>query len=200
MLSLRGTDSRTLALFDGIALFWLVFWLVIAILTGVQVWSLSGLSDSAQLSASAADQAGQALQGLGQIPVIGEEPARLGTAVREAAADVDANAQQTREDVRRLSVLLGVAIFLIPSSPVLGFYLPARLRRRREVTALRRHLDGTPDPGLDAWLAHRAVHEMTYGQLRQVSDDPARDLAEGRHRALAAAELRRLGLAPSVRR
>ncbi|MFP5346097.1 MAG: hypothetical protein ACLGIA_03590 [Actinomycetes bacterium] len=197
MVWVRGADQRTLTVTDAVAVFWLVFWLVIALVTAYQVWSLSQVSDTAQASARAADQAGQALQQLSQIPLVGDGPGKLGGQMREAAAQITQSAQDTRSDVRRLSVVLGLAIFLLPGSPVVWFYLPERLRRRRDVRELRRRLsDGGPDPDMEAYLARRAVANLTYAELTAFTPEPARDLREGRHEALARAELSRLGLRP----
>ena len=196
MVWVRGADQRTLTVTDAVVVFWLVFWLVIALVTAFQVWSLSQLSDTAQTSARTADQAGQALQQLSEIPLVGNGPGKLGAQMREAAAQLTQSAQETRSDVRRLSVVLGLAIFLIPTSPVVWVYLPERLRRRRDVTELRRHLsDGGPDPEMEAYLARRAVANLTYAELTEFTPEPAKDHSEGRHEALARAELKRLGLA-----
>jgi len=54
---------------------------------------------------------------------------------------------------------------------------------------------GPVDPPLLAYLAHGAVSRLPYARLRQISEDPWGDLVAGRHHELAAAELRRLGLA-----
>ena len=43
-------------------------------------------------------------------------------------------------------------------------------------------------------LARTAVRRVPYAQLRRISAQPWQDLERGRHRDLAAAELRRLGL------
>jgi hypothetical protein len=188
-------DRRTVSLLDGVAVFWVVFWLAVGLATGAQMWQLTSLSDTAEVSATAVDSAGEALESLGQLPLVGETPGELGAEVRAAAAEIAGSAQQTREDVRRLAVLLGLAVFLIPISPVLGLYLPLRLRRGAHVAAIRRELShGHAGRAFDAYLAHRAVSSMRYGELLAVSDDPAADLAAGRHRALADAELDRLGL------
>lgn len=50
------------------------------------------------------------------------------------------------------------------------------------------------DPGLEEFLAHRAVHHLPYDTLRQVTADPWADLRSGSFRLLANAELTRLGL------
>lgn len=194
-LSLRNSDHRSIALMDAVAAFWLVLWLVIGGLTGYEIWQLSRLSDTAEVSAQAVDRAGEALQSLSELPLVGDQPGELGAQTRAAAADVTASAARSRQDVHRLSVLLGVAIFLIPSSPVLGLYVPLRMRHRRDVSALEHRVAAGPDdPALQAYLAHRALANMTYAELLDVSDQPAQDVAQGRHSALANAELRRLGL------
>lgn len=196
--SLRSADARTVALADGIAVFWVVLWLVVAAVTAAGVWRLSGLSDTAEVSARAVDRAGAALQRLGELPVVGDGPDGLGDEVRAAAGDIERSARQTRGDVRRLAIVLGLSVFVIPVTPVLGLYLPLRLERRREVSALRRALGGGgPDPALQAWLAGRALHTLTYDQLLKVTRDPAGELAAGRTAALAELELARLGLVAS---
>lgn len=200
-LALRYNDHRTIAFMDAVAAFWLVFWLVVAGLTSVEIWSLSRLSDTAEVSAVAVDRAGQALQGLDELPLVGADSARLGTEIRAAAADITQSAAATREDVHQLSVLLGVAVFGIPASPVLGLYVPLRVRHRRDVAALRRRVRAErDDAALQAYLAQRALTHMTYDELLAVSPDPAGDLAQGRHAALADAELDRLGLLRRARR
>jgi hypothetical protein len=91
--------------------------------------------------------------------------------------------------------LLAIAVALLPSVPVLGFYLPARLERRREAAALRGALrDHGSDSDFQAFLAMRAIEALGYHRLRQVSPAPWADMEAGRYTALAAAELCRLGL------
>ncbi len=60
-------------------------------------------------------------------------------------------------------------------------YVPLRMARQQELRGLRRLLADQPDPVLI---------------LRRVSGAPWRDVDQGRHLPLAAAELRRLGLRP----
>lgn len=189
-------DHRTVALMDGVAVFWVVLWLVVGTATGVQIWQLSRISDTAEASAGAVASVGEALQDISDIPLVGDAPGELGAEVAAAAAEIEASAARTRRDVRRTSILLGASTFLIPISPVLGLYVPLRLRRRGHVATIRRELrTGDGGAAFDAYLAHRAVAALSYPQLLRVSADPAADLAQGRHGALADAELERLGLA-----
>jgi hypothetical protein len=196
MSSLRGLDHRTVQVLDGIALFWVVLWALLAGATGYQIWRLTGLSDTAEVSARAIDNAGRAVQRLSDVPLVGEGPSQLGDQIRETAQELDGRAEQTRGDVRRLSILVGLSTFLVPVSPVAGLYLPLRLSRRREIASIRSELGPGPrPPELEAYLARRALATLSFADLRRVCADPVRDLEEGRHGPLAEAELSRLGLA-----
>lgn len=197
MSSLRGLDHRTVQVVDGIALFWVILWALLAGATGYQIWRLTGLSDTAEVSARAIDSTGQAVQRLSELPLVGEGPAELGDQIQETAQELDGRAEQTRGDVRRLSILVGLSTFLVPVSPVAGLYLPLRLSRRREVASIRAELRRGRRPELDAYLAQRALSTLSFADLRRVSADPVRDLEQGRHGALAEAELGRLGLTPA---
>jgi hypothetical protein len=83
--------------------------------------------------------------------------------------------------------------------PLLALYVPLLLgwrRERREVSRAVARWDG--EPGLEAFLAHRALGHMPFEQLRALGYDgmpgsPA-------NADLAAAELRRLGLDRPARR
>lgn len=192
---LRTTDARSLRVLDGFVVFWVVLWMALGLLTGYEVRELTSVSESAQASARAADRAGEALQSLSGLPLVGDSSRELGDEVRAAAEQVRANADETSVTLRRLGILLGASIILIPLTPVFGMYLPNRLARAREIQALRRRLR-TPamDGPLEAYLARRALDWLPYDQLCTISHDPAGDVRDGRHAALAGAELTRLGL------
>jgi hypothetical protein len=50
--------------------------------------------------------------------------------VQAAGADAASSAASTSSSIEALSVLLAFAVALVPSVPVLVFYLPARRRRQ----------------------------------------------------------------------
>lgn len=191
----RTSDAAALRVLDGFVVFWIVLWIVLGIAAGYEVRQLTSVSESAQASARAADSAGEALQSLSGVPFVGDNSVSLGTEVRDAAEQVRASAAETTVTLRRLGILLGAAIILIPLTPVFGMYLPGRLARAREVKAFRRRLRAGPmDAPLETYLARRALYWVSYDQIQSVSEDPAGDLVGGRHGALARAELARLGL------
>lgn len=193
--SFAGADERTVRTLDGVLGIWVALWLVIGAWSAYEIWQLSSLSRSTIESGHALDRAGSAFQSLGGLPIVGDGTAQFGGQLRSTAADIVDSAQQAGRSTRRLSVLLGLSIFLIPVAPVAGVYLPLRISRRREITQLTRAVRADPDDRvLDAYLARRAVTHLPYAVLRQVSADPDHDLDTGQHRALADAELLRLGV------
>jgi hypothetical protein len=195
MSTFAAVRGRRLLLSITVAL-WVVLWLVVGAVTGLQVRQLTDVSDSLAESAEALDVAGIALQDIGRLPLVGERPEALGNQVRETALEIDAAAAASRETVRTVSVLLGLALVLIPIVPVVAVYVPLRRAGNRERRAVKRALAGSPhDPLLEEFLAHHAVHNLSYDTLREVSADPWGDLRRGSFRRLANAELTRLGLA-----
>jgi hypothetical protein len=173
---------------DAVVVLWVVLWVWAGISVGHEVRRLADLSDTGVQLGQAVVDIGDAVGGL---PLVGGQ---LGGSVRAAGREAIASAESTRTRTRRLGLLLGASIAIIPNLPLLLFYLPRRIAVERERRALLRALADEPRARLDELLARRAIAHLPYYLLRQVSADPAGDLAAGRHAALAEAELRRLGL------
>jgi hypothetical protein len=194
-LSISAADTSTIRLFDGVLLAWLALWLVVGGWTGVVLWQLADLGDTVSSSGGAIASAGEALESLDQVPVVGDRPAELGREAQTTGADIRARGQEVKGQLRQLSILIGLAVALIPTTPVLGLYLPLRVARRREVRALARSLrQHGDDPELDRFLAERALRSLPHHVVHRLVDDPVTAIAEGRARPLADAELDRLGL------
>ena len=175
---------------------WVAVWLAIAAVAFIEVRDLEQLSDTMARSGTALDTAGSGLETIGAIPVVGDGPERLGREVRAAATEVQRSALESRESIRSLSVVLALVVGVLPTVPPLALYLPWRAGRRREtdaiVDALRR--EGCTAE-LEEHLARRAVQRLPFDVLVAVTPTPHGDLAAGRFRRLANAELTRLGLA-----
>jgi hypothetical protein len=192
---IRRADAATLNVIDGIVLFWLLLWTAVGVWVGLSLWGLAAIGDTLVQSGRTLDSAGEVLQDAGGLPLVGRWPEQLGDQVRATAAEIVGTGRDTSAYGRRLAVLLAVTVGTAPVVPVLAPYLPARVARRREVTALRRLLrDPARRSMTDFYLAHRAVDLVPLHRLQQVTDDPWRDLTEGHPEVLAEAELRRLGL------
>jgi hypothetical protein len=119
------------ALLGILAVAWSVGWILVGIWTRHEVQTLRKLSGTVVTSGVAVKQTGDALQGLGAIPFVGADVARVGRQVSTAGVSAQRSGRQTRDAVRRLSNLLGISIALIPSVPMLAlFVVTVRLRRR----------------------------------------------------------------------
>jgi hypothetical protein len=182
---------RARPVLDVLVVLWVAWWVWAGIAVGRQVARLDALSDTAGQVGHTVVGVGDALRGL---PLIGGQLTGPANTVRAAGQDTIRSAQASRTDVHRLAVGLGASIALIPTLPLLALYLPPRIAGERDRRALLRALAGGPPEGADALLAHRALVHLPYRRLLRVSPDPAGDVAAGRHRALADAELARLGL------
>lgn len=182
---------------DSLVVFWAVFWLVVGGLVGYQLWSLADVHQAVAASGEATDRAGLALEELSELPLVPAGPGELGNEVRAAAEEISASADVIRQAVRRLSVLLGLSVALVPTVPVLALYISRRRQARAEVVHLRRVLASAGrTPQVDAYLAQRAVTQLDHRHLSAVTDDPVGDLLGGRHTDLATEQLRRMGIAP----
>ena len=177
--------SRTVRLLIDVALVgWVVAWVVLGVQVGREVRGLTELSDTVVLAGDAIEQTGALLEQVGRIPFLGQPVGDLADRIRETGRSAQRDAAATRSDVKDLSVLLAVSIALIPTVPLAVLWVALRLRWRRERVAVRQALAaGVPE--LDALLAERARHTLPLDELLSLGGD---------ERALAAAELRRLGL------
>lgn len=200
MLSLPASlgDRRSIHVLDALALCWVFLWLGIGYFVYHEVRGLSSLSDTVVATGRALDTTASALGAASSIPVIGGQIAELARRAHEAARSAIANGEASRGDVRNLAVLLWIAIAAAPTAPLLVLYGLLREGWRRDVQSLRK-LASTygDDEAFDELLARRALQHLPYRRLRQISENPWRDVEEGRTGALARAELARLGISRS---
>jgi hypothetical protein len=189
-------SMRLIRLLDAAAIVWVVGWVVLALFVAREVRDLRQLSDTVVLAGAAVEDTGDAVDSLGTLPFVGERVGSVADEVRAAGLSAQASGRESRASIDDLSVLLALAIGLVPTLPLLALYAPLRIAWSRDSRAVRRALAGAvPDSVLLELLARRAVLSRSYEEIRAVSDDPFRDIEEGRVTLLAELELRRLGLA-----
>jgi hypothetical protein len=181
-------------LVDLVVVAWVVVWIVLGVAVADAVKELTVLSDTVSDAGRAVRDSGEALESLGELPLLGEQVGRAAQGVVGAGESVVAEGRSARQSIVRAANLLGFAVALIPIASVLGVYLPPRVARALELQAARRAVRaGAGDPALERFLAQRAAVQLSYRELSRVSPTPWHDLEEGRHRRLAEAELRRVG-------
>lgn len=193
--TLRAADAKTIRTWDGLIIAWVVLWATLGVLTGVTIWQVAGAGDTITRSGGTLHSVGAGLQDLGKLPIIGERPRKLGEQVVLSADDISARGQDLKGSLRRLGLLLGIAILGVPATPVIGFYLPLRISRRREVKDIEEQLSEHPNEiDLDRYLAEHARAMLPYDVLARISTKPVSELSDAEARCLADAELARLGL------
>lgn len=194
-LTVAAADEATVRFLDALVIFWLVLWIFIGASSAVTIWRAADVGDTITNAAHALDAAGTALTKVSAVPIIGGDAGALGSDVSTTAADVAERGQQVKGQFRQLSVMLGFSIMAMPTTPVVGLYLPLRLARRRERADIRRALrEGPHDPLLDQHLAERAERHLSFAAVRALRAAASPGSSHDLDRELADAELARLGL------
>jgi hypothetical protein len=176
---------------------WTLVWLVVGIAISIEVRGLGELSGTVGTIGGAVEASGTALGALRDLPLVGGAFSAPAEGIREAGRSARASGLESRQSIDALSTLLGLAVALIPSVPLIAIYLPARISRRNESRALgSAYRLAREDPAFQEFLARRAAQSISYRQLSRTSREPWHDLAEGRYERLARAELERLGIVP----
>jgi hypothetical protein len=180
-------SARAMRWLSAAVAIWTAFWIALAAYTAYVLATLRGLGDTVVKAGVATESTGHALAAIGHLPFVGGQIGRLAAQAVAAGASARASGATTNTTIDQLAVLLGIAIGLVPTLPLLALYLPLLIGWRRDRRAVRRALAGSDgEPELEAMLARRALARLTFDELRTLG--PATNVE------LAAAELRRLGL------
>jgi hypothetical protein len=136
---------------------------------------------------------------VGRVPLVGDELTAPFTRAAEAARSMADAGRQQQEIVGNLSLALALLVVAMPLAMVLFVWLPSRLRwmRRAGVASTVRNQPAGRD-----LLALRALATQPLNQLAKLGPDIAQSWRNGDASAvdaLAALELRELGLRPSGR-
>jgi hypothetical protein len=192
-------SARAMRWLNVAVVLWAAFWIGVATYTAYEVAALRTLSHTVVKAGKATESTGHALAAIGHVPFVGGRVASLAAQAIAAGASARTSGASTATTIDHLAVLLGIAIGLIPTVPLLALYVPLLVSWRRDRKAVRRAVsqwDG--EPGLEAFLAYRAVAHLPYHELRELGYDGTEGSAPSSD--LAAAELRRLGLDRPARR
>jgi hypothetical protein len=186
---------RAIVLMDAALVGWTIAWIILAVAVAREMEGLSRLSTTVVLAGRALEETGELLGSFDRVPFVGDQVGEVSDRIRDTGRSARRSARASRESVENLSVLLGVSIALIPTLPLGALYVPLRVGWQRERSAVRRALGRDDEAALlEQYLARRAAQTLPYERLRAISSDPWGDLEAGRFKALADAELKRLGL------
>jgi hypothetical protein len=192
-------SARAMRILNVAIAIWAAFWIGIAAYTAYEVAALRTLSRTISQAGAATVSTGHALAALNGLPFVGGKIGGLAAQAIAAGASARASGGSVAATIDQLAVLLGIAIALVPTVPLLALYVPLRLSWRRDRRAIRKAVaqwDG--EPGLEAFLAHRAAAQLPFHELRRLGYDGTEQSVSTAE--LAAAELRRLGLDRATKR
>jgi hypothetical protein len=156
-------SARAMRRLNVALVIWAAVWIGIAIYTAYEVAALRTLSNTVVKAGAATESTGHALAAVGHLPFVGGRVSQLAEQAIAAGASARASGASTATTVDQLAVLLGIAIALIPTVPLLALYLPLHLGWRRDREAVRRSIarwDG--EPGLEAFLAQGATAHLPF--------------------------------------
>jgi hypothetical protein len=192
-------SSRALHLLDGAVVLWVALWIGLGVAVGINVHALTSLSHTTSTVGHAVEGVGRSLRLLGGLPLIGAAVVRDALQIQHAGASAALSGKESGSSIDALSLLLAIVVALLPSVPLLAFYLSLRLDRRHEAQVLRLAVgEQGSDPAFQAFLARRALASVGYRRLRMISAAPWAEIEQGACAALAEAELERHGIAASL--
>jgi hypothetical protein len=195
---LRLPAGPGLVVLDLLVLTWVVLFAILGAIVHAAVEDLLVLSTSVSTAGQAVDDTGRAIGSI-DLPLVGGAIAAVGDQIRAAGRSVVEAAGSAGGSIERLALISGLVVGVVPSLPLLGYYLPPRLGRALEARAVRATiLEAGGDRGLERLLARRAVAHLSFRDLRRISRRPWEDIERDEVSALAAAELARIGLSPGL--
>jgi hypothetical protein len=129
----RGLAIRLAA--DIAVVAWVALWIVFGVSVARDVRGLTSVSDTIVVAASTVDRTADALTPLAKLPFVGDRIQQAQAGIHQAAEDARANAATSRQSIQDLARLLGWAVALAPTVPiVVGYaalrYFDARRHRR----------------------------------------------------------------------
>jgi hypothetical protein len=125
----------TVRLADVAVAAWVVVWVVLAIAVFQEVRGLRDVSRTLVQTGQAIDRTGAALQTLQDVPFVGGDIRTYAREVRQAGRSAQRSGRSSKGNIENLSVLLAIAIGVVPSVPVVALYLPLRRVWRRRPAA-----------------------------------------------------------------
>jgi hypothetical protein len=186
------THQRIVAL-DFLVIAWVLLCLGIGVGAAKRINHLGTLGDGLMDAGESIGGVGGWVGGLADVPLIGDGIGTIAERIDGLAATTVEKGEQGKEAAWHAALAVGILLTLLPTLPVLVFWIPPRVSLERDRASLRAALRAR-EPGVWEFLARQAADDMPYRRLRSITDDPWEDVRRGRYEALAMAEIDRLGL------
>jgi hypothetical protein len=193
------TALRQLIL-DLIVVIWVYLWIRAGLWVHDMVQKLGVPGEKLQSAGTGiADNLNDAGGKVGRVPLVGGQLVKPFTGAADAARSIADAGRQQQEIVGKMSVIMALAAVAVPLALVLFLWLPRRLRWIRRAGVATSVRDAPAGRDL---LALRALASQPLNQLARLGPDIAQSWRNGDPAAvdaLAALELRGLGLKPRLR-
>ncbi len=119
--------QRSLVAVDLLVVLWTVAWIVLGIAVGTFVERLSAVGEGMEDAGQAIGRAGDAVDGLSDVPLLGEGFTTVADEIRGIGRETAQNGRSVEDDVDSLAVLVGAGLALGPTLPILALWVPARV-------------------------------------------------------------------------
>lgn len=177
---------------------WVGLWLGVAWTIYNRLASLAGGVGQIREGGVALESAGTRVgDALALVPVIGTAAGEVVRLAFAATAAPFITAGGSLEGlISLIAWVLALLVLALPTGLWLTRYLPWRVRRVLALGAAHRVIRASPEQTMEVQrlLASRALHRLSYAELRACSPDPFGDWLAGRYDRLARAELASVGL------
>jgi len=186
---------------DIFIVIWVYLWIRAALWVHEMVLKLGVPGEKLQSSGtSLADNLADAGGKVGRVPLVGDQLTKPFNGAADAARSLADAGRQQQEVVGKVALIVALVVVALPLALVLFGWLPLRLRwmRRAGVASKVRN-----EPAGKDLLALRALASRPLNELTKLGPDIAQSWRNGDAAAvdaLAALELKDLGLKPSGRR
>ena len=188
-------SARAVRWIDIGVIVWVVAWVALGVLIWHDIRAQTQLSGDVIKVGTAVKDTGQALSVVGGLPLVGGSIGDFAAKIEKMGAEVEVSGENSQAGIERIAVVAGLGVGILPAAMILFLYLPVRVRWRRYVGAVANALPRSAgDSAFEQYLARRAADTLPWDRLRALSADPWQAIADGDYRALADAELARLGL------
>ncbi len=167
----RERRSR-IAVYDTLAVVWIVASLLLGVLVHREVRGLIGLTTTVERVGGQLSDVGKTFSGI-KLPLVGNQLGDAGAQAQANGALARQQARKARTSVKHLSWLLAIAVVVLAIAPLLATYLPLRIGWARDGSSLARLVArARDDPALARLLSQRAIITMRDRELDELPDRP----------------------------
>lgn len=192
---LNRLPYRRIVAIDYLVIAWFLLCLLLGIWSAKRINGLGALGDGLISTGNSITSLADWIGGLGDTPLVGAGFDLVAGQIGDLGESTAAQGQDSKDEVWRVARLVGILFTLLPTVPVLAFWIPVRVSAERERRSLRTALRNG-DPAVWEYLARQAADDLPFRKLQAISADPWEDIRQGRYEALARVELDRLDLSP----